>query len=95
MPKILISKKPRPMLRITEVNNLEIKDLFFSFDDVCKFDIKNLGLYYESLFVSSLAAKYYLRSITAHKDDYIPFHKSPITTGFSKVPISDDCCVYI
>ncbi|KAJ3336728.1 hypothetical protein HDU83_009233, partial [Entophlyctis luteolus] len=45
------------------VPNLEIQDLFVSYDRLCAHDLYNLGLAYESLFVSSLAVKYYLQLV--------------------------------
>ena len=46
------------------VPNLELKHLFISYDNLCKFDIYHLGTFYESMFVSSLAVKYYIRSLS-------------------------------
>lgn len=50
------------------VNNLEIKNLFLSFDELCKYDIYNLGTCFEKLFVSSLAVKYYLWTLLHPKE---------------------------
>ena len=38
--------------------------MFLSFNLICKCDLYHLGIYYESLFVSSLAVKYYLWKIS-------------------------------
>ncbi|KAJ3371951.1 hypothetical protein HDU84_001229, partial [Entophlyctis sp. JEL0112] len=45
------------------VPNLEIQDMFVSYDRLCAHDLYKLGLAYESLFVSSLAVKYYLQLV--------------------------------
>jgi hypothetical protein len=42
------------------VKNLNVKDLFLSFDIVCSYDLHRLGMYFESLLASSLAVKYYI-----------------------------------
>lgn len=42
------------------VKNLNVNDLFLSFDVVCSYDIYRLGMYFEFLFASSLAVKYYI-----------------------------------
>ena len=58
------------------VGNLNIEDLHVSFDILCKLDIKKLGIFYESLFVASLAAKYYLYMLSnTSKDRFVPFSK--------------------
>ncbi|KAJ3308618.1 hypothetical protein HDV04_001031 [Boothiomyces sp. JEL0838] len=58
------------------VKNLDIKDLFLSFDTICRFDLYNLEIYYESLFASSLAVKYYLWKLLATSGDTLaPFSR--------------------
>ena len=51
------------------IPNLNIKDLFLSYKAVCLLDLYNLGMCYESLFVASLAVKYYLTKITSDSSD--------------------------
>jgi hypothetical protein len=46
-----------------KVKNLKIRELFLSFDEICQADLFHFGIMYESLFVSSLAVKYYLWKI--------------------------------
>ena len=46
------------------VPNLDIKDLYISYDMLCSWEKYNLGVGYETLFASSLAVKYYLQSIS-------------------------------
>ncbi|KAJ3250132.1 hypothetical protein HDU77_006946 [Chytriomyces hyalinus] len=46
-----------------KVANLKIEDLFTSYEHLCSLDLYHLGMAYESLFVTSLAVKYYLRSV--------------------------------
>jgi hypothetical protein len=48
------------------VKNLNVNDLFLSFDIVCSYDIYRLGMYFESLFASSLAVKYYICLLSDH-----------------------------
>jgi hypothetical protein len=56
------------------VGNLNVEDLFLSFDFICKCDLYNLGICYETLFVSSLAVKYYIWNISQNsKNDMVPF----------------------
>lgn len=47
----------------SKIKNLDIKVLHISYDDVCSMDLYNLGMRFESLFVASLAVKYYISSI--------------------------------
>ena len=46
------------------VPNLDVKDLYISYDMLCCWENYNLGVGYETLFGSSLAVKYYLQSIS-------------------------------
>ncbi|KAI8894135.1 hypothetical protein BC833DRAFT_244566 [Globomyces pollinis-pini] len=56
------------------IPNLDVRDLFISFDTLCSWEIYNLGVGYETLFSSSLAVKYYLRSIsTENTSGYFSF----------------------
>jgi len=55
------------------VNNLDVKDLYISYDTLCRWDNYNLGVGYETLFASSLAVKYYLRSISTANGRYFRF----------------------
>ena len=50
------------------INNLLIKNLFFSYDDLCQKSLYEIGIYYEDLIVSSLAVKYYLKSLVTKKE---------------------------
>ncbi|KAJ3239436.1 hypothetical protein HDU77_011298 [Chytriomyces hyalinus] len=47
----------------SKVANLKIEDLFISYEHLCSLDLYHLGMAYESLFVASLAVKYYLHSV--------------------------------
>lgn len=42
------------------IQNLDISNLFLSYDKICGMDLYNIGIHYEDLFVASLAVKYYL-----------------------------------
>ena len=56
------------------IQNLDIKQLFVSFNDLCSCNLYNLGMKYETLFVSSLAVKYYIWSLSNKSmDNYVPF----------------------
>jgi hypothetical protein len=56
------------------VKNLKVNDLFFSFDSVCQLDIYDLGIWFEKLFVSSLAVKYYIcQKENSTRQKYLPF----------------------
>jgi hypothetical protein len=56
------------------VRNLNIKDLFISFDFICSRDLYHVGILYESLFVSSLAVKYYVwRLSNTSSNTLVPF----------------------
>lgn len=46
-----------------KVPNLNIKDLYLSYDQLRQLSLYNLGICYEKLFASSLAVKYYLCSL--------------------------------
>ena len=46
------------------IPNLDVHDLYISYDILCSWENYNLGVEYETLFASSLAVKYYLRSIS-------------------------------
>ena len=47
--------------------------MYTSYDILCSWENYNLGVGYETLFASSLAVKYYLRSISTGKSGYISF----------------------
>jgi hypothetical protein len=51
------------------IPNLDVNDLYISYDILCSWDNYNLGVGYETLFASSLAVKYYLRSISTKKNN--------------------------
>jgi len=54
--------------------DLNITELFLSFDDVCSRDLHRLGIYYESLFVSSLGVKYYVWGLSnMPSNSFVPF----------------------
>jgi hypothetical protein len=55
------------------IPNLDVNDLYISYDILCSWENYNLGVRYETLFASSLAVKYYLRSITAGNSRYFSF----------------------
>jgi hypothetical protein len=55
------------------IPNLDIKDLYISYDVLCSWENYNLGVGYENLFASSLAVKYYLRSISSGNTGYFIF----------------------
>ncbi|KAJ2986934.1 hypothetical protein HDV02_006435 [Globomyces sp. JEL0801] len=56
------------------IPNLDVRDLHISFDTLCSWENYNLGVGYETLFSSSLAVKYYLRSIsTENTSGYFSF----------------------
>ena len=57
------------------VPNLDVKNLFISYDALCSWENYNLGVGYETLFVSSLAVKYYLRTLSRGKSGYFSFPK--------------------
>ena len=46
------------------VKNLDVKDLFLSFDTVKSFDLNQLRVCFESLFSSSVAVKYFIRRLS-------------------------------
>jgi len=45
------------------IKGLRIEDLFHSYDKLCSDSLYEIGIYYETLFASSLAVKYYLKGI--------------------------------
>jgi hypothetical protein len=47
-----------------------VKDLFITYDMLCSWENYNLGVGYETLFASSLAVKYYLRSLSIGQSGY-------------------------
>ena len=49
------------------IKGLYIEDLFHSYDKLCSENLYNIGIYYETLFASSLAVKYYLKSIVMNQ----------------------------
>jgi hypothetical protein len=49
------------------IPNLDVTDLYVSYDSLRQLSLYKLGICYETLFVSSLATKYYLRSVTMKK----------------------------
>ena len=55
------------------VPNLDVKDLYISLDILCSWENYNVGIGYETLFASSLAVKYYLRSISTGMTGYFSF----------------------
>jgi hypothetical protein len=57
------------------VFNLKVRDLFVSYDSLCRWDNYSLGVGYETLFASSLAVKYYLHSISTGEKGYFNFPK--------------------
>jgi hypothetical protein len=54
------------------VPNLDINNLFVSYDQLRQLSLYKLGICYESLFASSLAAKYYLRKLE-QKNNHLQF----------------------
>ncbi len=56
------------------VENLDVKSLFVSYDEICSMDLYHIGIFYESLFVESLAVKYYITTIITGSD-FQPFSK--------------------
>ena len=50
-----------------KVKNLDVKNMFVSYDNLRQLDLYNLGLCYEKLFASCLATKYYLMSLKKNK----------------------------
>jgi ribosomal protein S26 len=55
------------------VPNLDVKNLYISYDTLCSWENYNLGVGYETLFASSLAVKYYLRYVSTGKTGYFSF----------------------
>lgn len=56
-------KKSIKEMCASKVPNLNINDLFLSYDKLRQYSLYNIGICYETLFASSLAVKYYLRSL--------------------------------
>jgi hypothetical protein len=55
------------------VPNLNVNDLYLSYDILCGWENYNLGVGYETLFASSLAVKYYLRTMSTGRTEYFSF----------------------
>ena len=53
------------------IPNLDIENLFVSFDQVRQLDLYKFGMCYESLFASSLAVKYCLRKLEGVSQQYL------------------------
>ena len=64
-----IAEKKKDIETICEkrINNFSMKNLFFSYDDLGQKSLYEIGIYYEDLIVSSLAVKYYLKSLVKKK----------------------------
>jgi hypothetical protein len=45
------------------IKELNIEDMFHSYDKLCSATLYQIGIYLETLFASSLAVKYYLKSL--------------------------------
>ena len=56
-----------------KVKNVSFKDLFLSYDSICRLGLYQLGMRYESLFASSLAVKYYLWKLLNPSKSIVPF----------------------
>jgi hypothetical protein len=57
-----------------EVKNLQLKDLFVSYDELCQCDIYQFGIRYETLFASSLAVKYHVWKLAnKEQSNMVPF----------------------
>ncbi|KAI8906686.1 hypothetical protein EDD86DRAFT_270967 [Gorgonomyces haynaldii] len=54
------------------IPNLDIENLFVSYDELRRLDLYNLGLRYESLLASSLAVKYYLCRFENNHQAFLP-----------------------
>jgi hypothetical protein len=61
----LAYKKRKEVTEICKdrVKNLDLDSLFVSYDKLCSLQLYELGVWFESFFVSSLAAKYYLLAL--------------------------------
>lgn len=58
------------------VPNLDIHDLHVEFDQMFSYDLYNLGLSFERMFVSALATKYYLFGLSnSRADGYVKFSR--------------------
>jgi hypothetical protein len=55
------------------IPNFNINDLFVSYDALRQLSLYNLGMCYETLFASSLAAKYYLRRVEQNQNSITLF----------------------
>jgi hypothetical protein len=62
--KAVVYKKREEVKKICadRVKNLDLDILFVSYDVLCSLQIYDIGIWFESLFVSSLAVKFYLHS---------------------------------
>lgn len=72
-PDISYKKKDIETKCAELVPNLDVNDLYISYDTLCCWENYNLAVGYETLFASSLAVKYYLRSISTGKSGYFSF----------------------
>jgi len=69
-----MNKKEDIKIKCAElVPNLDLNDLYISYDTLCSWENYKLGVGYETLFASSLAVKYYLRSISTGNSGYFSF----------------------
>ena len=83
------------------VKGLCIEDLFHSYDKLCSKSLSEIGLYYETLFTSSLAVKYYLKSIVLNQkwiDSLVIINVNPNTSAWHllktyKVDFSEGICL--
>jgi hypothetical protein len=57
------------------IPNFEIKHLFVSYDKLRSMHLYNLGMCYEKLFASSLAVKFYLRTLVQGGQQVLPMSK--------------------
>jgi hypothetical protein len=55
------------------VSNLDVRDIFLSYDILCAWENYNFGVGFETLFASSLAVKYYLVSLATKSSEFHPF----------------------
>lgn len=55
------------------VPNLDVKDLYLTYDILCSWGLLKLGVGFETLFASGLAVKYYLRSTSEGRKGYFRF----------------------
>jgi hypothetical protein len=71
-PEIIEKKKEIESRCSHLIQNLEIRNLFVSYDDLRSFESYNLGLAFETLFASSLAAKYCLLTASKQLTGLVP-----------------------